>query len=144
MATASTMMPSPPIHCNCWRYQRIEIGMWSRPVKTVAPVVVMPETVSNTALAAPESSTSRKGRDPARETAAQQANTTRKPSATRRSRWLLRIGRYSALPTTATTTRLARKAPAAPSWLNQANASGGRKLKLRNISSIPTTRWTGA
>ena len=44
---AVTMMPIPPIHCRIARQSRIPRGVESRPVMTVAPVVVRPDTASN-------------------------------------------------------------------------------------------------
>ena len=43
---ARPTMPMPPIHCSVERHNRIEGGMVSRPVSTVEPVVVSPETDS--------------------------------------------------------------------------------------------------
>ena len=48
-AMAVTMMPMPPSHCSRARQRRMPGAMLSRPVSTVDPVVVMPETASNMA-----------------------------------------------------------------------------------------------
>src|SRR5690554_3648816 len=49
MATANTIIPIPPNHCSCWRYHKIDLGRLSKPVITVAPVVVQPEKDSKKA-----------------------------------------------------------------------------------------------
>jgi hypothetical protein len=46
IATASTMMPMPPISTMKQRHLLTEVGSPSSPVSTVAPVVVMPDTAS--------------------------------------------------------------------------------------------------
>ncbi len=46
IATASTMMPMPPIHTRSARQTLIDGSSRSRPDRTVAPEVVMPETAS--------------------------------------------------------------------------------------------------
>ena len=46
MATASTMMPRPPIQCSSVRHRLSEGGSLSSPESTVAPVAVSPETAS--------------------------------------------------------------------------------------------------
>ncbi len=46
MATNSTMMPMPPIHCSMPRQMWIDGGSLSRPESMVAPVVVNPAMVS--------------------------------------------------------------------------------------------------
>ena len=51
MAIAMTMIPTPPAHCSMPRHSRMPCGIRSRPTITVEPVVVRPETVSNTASA---------------------------------------------------------------------------------------------
>ena len=48
-ARASTRTPIPPIHCVWARQKRMPAGWPSMKVNTVAPVVVKPDTVSNTA-----------------------------------------------------------------------------------------------
>ena len=46
-----TMKPIPPSQCRMARHKRMPGGATSRPTITVAPVVVMPDTDSNTASA---------------------------------------------------------------------------------------------
>ncbi len=46
IATASTRMPMPPISTIRQRQTLIEVGSASRPVSTVEPVVVRPDTAS--------------------------------------------------------------------------------------------------
>jgi maltose-binding protein MalE len=43
------MMPMPPSHCSAWRHRLIDGGASSRPVITVAPVVVSADIVSKKA-----------------------------------------------------------------------------------------------
>ena len=45
------MMPTPPMACSNARHSSSPAGMWSRPTITVAPVVVRPDMVSNSASA---------------------------------------------------------------------------------------------
>ena len=45
-ATAKIRMPMPPIHCKNVRHMFTDKGSASKPVSTVAPVVVRPETAS--------------------------------------------------------------------------------------------------
>ena len=49
MATAVTMMPTPPIQWRIERQRSRPRGIVSRPLRTVAPVVVMPDTLSKKA-----------------------------------------------------------------------------------------------
>ena len=48
-ASAVTMIPIPPSHCMMDRHNSNPGGNWSSPDRMVDPVVVRPETVSNTA-----------------------------------------------------------------------------------------------
>jgi hypothetical protein len=45
-ATASTMIPMPPIQCRLQRHRLMDCGRASRPLSTVEPVVVSPDIVS--------------------------------------------------------------------------------------------------
>ena len=51
-----TMKPMPPSQCRIARHRRMPGGATSSPMITVAPVVVMPDTASNTASARVSSS----------------------------------------------------------------------------------------
>ena len=79
IATAVTMMPTPPIQCRIERHRRRPRGKFSRPEKTVAPVVVMPETLSKTESVT-EYPEIRKGRAPTRLMTTQMLTVSRKAS----------------------------------------------------------------
>ncbi len=46
IATTSTRMPMPPIHCSNVRQTLIDVGSSSSALSTVAPVAVRPDIVS--------------------------------------------------------------------------------------------------
>ncbi len=79
----------------------MEIGSSSRPTSTVAPVVVNPETASNTASVNVRSGLSEisSGTAPARPSTIQNIETIKKPSRTRSSRCAARAGRQISRPT---------------------------------------------
>ncbi|ERX35399.1 hypothetical protein Q010_02643 [Pseudomonas aeruginosa 19660] len=49
IATAMPMKPMPPSQCNNERQMRMPGDIWSSPLNTVEPVVVMPDMVSKNA-----------------------------------------------------------------------------------------------
>ena len=114
------------------------------PTITVAPVVVRPETDSNTASVTDitEFSASRKGKAPLRPNTVQNSTTTRKPSRTRRSSKRLRTGAQITSPSTRVRTKPSVKPSRAPSSYHSEMSIGGSMVRLKTISNTPSIRWT--
>ncbi len=117
MATARTIIPMPPIHCSCWRYQRMDLGKYSRPVITVAPVVVQPDRDSKKASAksSPGLSAIINGRVPANPRVSQNSAAIRKPSRVRSSSCTRRTGSQDVKPMPRISSMAVIKASVAPS-----------------------------
>ena len=116
-AMARTMMPMPPNHWSCWRYNKMERGRSSSPSMTVAPVVVKPERDSNTASVTLSWgwSDNIRGKAPYKPKTAQNRTVTKKPSRIRNSARCRRTGNQHAKPVTSVMAKADRKALAAPS-----------------------------
>ena len=142
IATARTIIPMPPSHCSCWRYQRIDFGRYSRPVITVAPVVVQPDRDSKKASAKlrPGFSASIKGKVPASPSVSQKRAATINPSLVLSSFLTPRNGNQLKKPIPRTRDIATLKASVAPSLYHMDTTIGGSMVRLNNIRKMPSTR----
>jgi hypothetical protein len=111
-------------------------------VITVAPVVVRPDTDSNTASVIDKcgSSARMNGKAPIPDSTVQNITTTTKPSRRRSSRWTRRTGSQLSTPTPKVRPNALAKAGAAPSLTASDNTKGGTSVKLKTVSNRPRMR----
>src|SRR4249919_1316747 len=116
-------------------------GSESRPVMTVAPVVVSPEVDSNTASTKLRcGAASMKGSAVTTLAMIHSAAVIRKPSRRRNSYSERRTGYHSTSPTEAITISESRKARCVPSSSHQASSSGGTVISELSATMAPKTR----
>ncbi len=99
IATTSTMMPMPPYQWSAWRQRLSEGAIESRPVRTVAPVVLRPDIVSkNASVNVSPGSDSNSGTVAIVDMKIHASVTSRNPSRDRNSRLCRRVSATSSAP----------------------------------------------
>ena len=142
IATATTIIPIPPSHCNIWRYRRIDWGNSSRPTRTVPPDDVSPEMDSNIAPMGVTSSASvrAKGSAPNSPSTVQNREVIKNPSRIRNSWLALRTGNHISRPEKKIIPIAEIKPAAVWSVSSNASSSGVTSTELKHINRIPRIR----
>src|SRR5688572_15564110 len=143
-ATASTMMPMPPIQCSVWRHRFTDCGRSSRWLSTVEPVVVRPDTASKYAsMKLRPGMAIMNGIAADADISVQDSDTSRKPSRGFNSRWKRRVAAATASPMKALISAAATKSMTWPSCTVSDQAMGSRYSSPKKAIIKPRT-WATA